>query len=143
MDGFINRLKFILDYLDISASFFADKIGVQRSSLSHLLSGRNKPSVDFILKVNETYPEFNLEWLLKGENNFLIQQETPSTPVQENLQTENIIHQAGSEKNPEFPDPLPPIFKNTLSKSSSDESSEIENIVVFYKNGTFKKYSAQ
>ena len=51
IDDFIKRLEKILDYYGLSASVFADKIGVQRSNLSHLLSGRNKPSLDFILKI--------------------------------------------------------------------------------------------
>ena len=47
---FTSRLKKVMDYHQITASMFADKIGVQRSSISHILSGRNKPSLDFILK---------------------------------------------------------------------------------------------
>ncbi|PZQ78296.1 MAG: XRE family transcriptional regulator, partial [Flavobacterium johnsoniae] len=47
-EDFIKRLEKILDYYNLTASSFADKIGVQRSSISHLLSGRNKPSLDFI-----------------------------------------------------------------------------------------------
>ena len=51
IEDFIKRLEKILDYYSLTASSFADKIGVQRSSMSHLLSGRNKPSLDFILKI--------------------------------------------------------------------------------------------
>ena len=50
-EDFIKRLEFLLEYYSMNAASFADKIGVQRSSLSHLLSGRNKPSLDFILKI--------------------------------------------------------------------------------------------
>ena len=69
-DDFIKRLEIILDYYSLNASSFADKIGVQRSSLSHLLSGRNKPSLDFILKIMEVYPEVDLYWILKGQGVF-------------------------------------------------------------------------
>ena len=48
IDDFIKRLEIILDYYNLTASSFADKINVQRSSLSHLLSGRNKPSLDLV-----------------------------------------------------------------------------------------------
>ena len=51
----IERLKLILDYYNLSASSFADKIDVPRSSISHLLSGRNKPSLDFIIKVETAF----------------------------------------------------------------------------------------
>jgi transcriptional regulator with XRE-family HTH domain len=49
-------------YYYLNASAFADKIGVQRSSLSHLLSGRNKPSLDFILKIVDVFPDVDLYW---------------------------------------------------------------------------------
>jgi plasmid maintenance system antidote protein VapI len=55
-----------LDYYGLNASAFADKIGVQRSSLSHLLSGRNKPSLDFILKIVDVFPDVDLYWILNG-----------------------------------------------------------------------------
>ena len=69
-DDFIKRLEILLDYYSISASVFADKIGVQRSSLSHLLSGRNKPSLDFILKIIEVFPDIDLYWILNGKGTF-------------------------------------------------------------------------
>ncbi len=69
-DDFIKRLETILDYFSLSASSFADKIGVQRSSMSHLLSGRNKPSLDFILKIDEFFEEVDLYWLLNGKGFF-------------------------------------------------------------------------
>ena len=59
-DHFVKRLETIFEYYGLTASLFADKINVQRSSISHLLSGRNKPSLDFILKVIENFPEVEL-----------------------------------------------------------------------------------
>ena len=44
---------------------------MQRSGISHILSGRNKPSLDFVLKVIEAYPDLNESWLLKGEGEML------------------------------------------------------------------------
>ena len=69
-EAFIKRLQRVLAYYDLSASAFADSIKVQRSSISHLLSGRNKPSLEFVLKVVRTYPEVNLYWLLNGKGEF-------------------------------------------------------------------------
>ena len=53
VDEFINRIDELMKEHQLNASSLADKIGVQRSSLSHILSKRNKPSLDFILKINE------------------------------------------------------------------------------------------
>lgn len=69
-EDFVKRLEKILAYYGLSASAFADKISVQRSSISHLLTGRNKPSLEFVLKVVKTFPEVNLYWLLNGKGSF-------------------------------------------------------------------------
>ena len=54
MEDFTKKLKLLLENEGLTASKFAEKIGVQRSSVSHVLSGRNKPSLDFILKINKS-----------------------------------------------------------------------------------------
>ncbi|MBN2237873.1 MAG: helix-turn-helix transcriptional regulator [Bacteroidales bacterium] len=63
----IKRIKTLISVKNLSPSQFADKLGVQRSSISHILSGRNKPSLDFVLKIVEIYPKISLDWLLKGQ----------------------------------------------------------------------------
>src|SRR5688572_30899687 len=78
-EEFAIRLQNVIDYYNESASSFAEKIGVQRSSISHILSGRNKPSLDFVLKVLSSFPEVELYWLLNGKGQF---------PVEEKLQAE-------------------------------------------------------
>ncbi len=62
---FIKRLQIIIDHYQLSAASLADKIAVQRSSISHLLSGRNKPSLEFVLKLVRQFPEVSLYWLLQ------------------------------------------------------------------------------
>ena len=64
LDVFIRRLIEIMDNHQLNAAAFAEKIGVQRSSVSHILSKRNKPSLDFILKIHNTFDEVTLDWLL-------------------------------------------------------------------------------
>ncbi len=62
-----DRIAQILKTKNITATQFADELNVQRSGISHILSGRNNPSLDFVMKIKETYPEFNLEWLILGK----------------------------------------------------------------------------
>lgn len=114
--AFVERLEKLLQYYGISAATFADKIQVQRSSISHLLSGRNKPSLDFVLKVVKTFPEVNLYWLLNGKGNF------PS----------------GENENPPTPPPTQIKESIPLAKVAADKS--IEKIVIFYSDGTFKSF---
>ena len=68
MESITKRVSKIMEDNDLSSSQMADKIGVQRSAISHILSGRNKPSLDFILKVLEAFENVSSDWLLKGEN---------------------------------------------------------------------------
>jgi transcriptional regulator with XRE-family HTH domain len=68
MEAITERLKKIMENNELSSSQMADRIGVQRSAISHILSGRNKPSLDFILKVLESFAEVSSEWLLRGQN---------------------------------------------------------------------------
>ena len=61
------RIKKWIEYKGLKASSFADKIGVNRATVSHILSGRNKPSVDFIDKMIRSFPDLNANWLLVGD----------------------------------------------------------------------------
>jgi DNA-binding XRE family transcriptional regulator len=156
IDDFIKRLEIILDYYALSASGFADKVGVQRSSLSHLLSGRNKPSLDLVLKIVENFPEVDLYWILNGIGNFPkseMQNEIisiPSTPIEKNteekIQIENqpnlFTTEPMVEKN-RVDENLKNNFSNTQISDSPKSDSDIDRIVVFYKNGTFKNYSPE
>ena len=133
---FPNRLKRILEYYQLSASAFAEKINVQRSSISHLLSGRNKPSLDFVLKVLENFKEVDLYWLLNGKGTF---------PKKEVL---NYPATLFSETNDNSGKDTTSQFENNLKKSNDDiiptvinTNSAIEKIVIFFKDGTFKQYN--
>ena len=156
IEDFIKRLEIILDYYSLNASSFADKIGVQRSSLSHLLSGRNKPSLDFILKILDVFPDVDLYWILNGKGTFPKSElkrdsfaATP-TPIIDNLITETKIEKTADLFSDELPskknqgeEKMVSDFLNTQSTTLQKTSSEIERIVIFYKNGTFKTYSPE
>ena len=153
IEDFIKRLEIILDYYSLNASSFADKIGVQRSSLSHLLSGRNKPSLDFILKILEVFPEVDLYWILNGKGTFpknAIAVEKRENEVEEVLK-QNIPTPFKEEKISEnlFSEIQNPINRNSLETKKMENqnvekeftSGEVEKIVFFYKNGTFKVFN--
>lgn len=129
IDDFIKRLEKILDYYSLTASSFADKIGVQRSSMSHLLSGRNKPSLDFILKILEVFPEVDLYWILNGKGNFPKNNETQPAPYP--------IQNRPEEKNE------PDSKNNDRHPADFLNNDTVERIIIFYKNGTFKEYQPQ
>ncbi|KOP36997.1 XRE family transcriptional regulator [Flavobacterium sp. WLB] len=147
IDDFVKRLEIILDYYGLNASSFADKIGVQRSSMSHLLSGRNKPSLDFVMKILDVFPEVDLYWILVGKGNFP-KSENETVP---NFQNINSDSPSSSNENYSGEDLFTPLNKEenkspikslieTKKSNLSFEEDEIEKIVIFYKNGTFKAY---
>ena len=61
-----DRIKKIIKDNEFNSSTFASKIGVQRSSISHIISGRNKPSLDLVIKIINSFPYLSSDWLLFG-----------------------------------------------------------------------------
>jgi transcriptional regulator with XRE-family HTH domain len=90
-DDFIKRLDFLLAHYGLTAAAFSDKIGIQRSSVSHLLSGRNKPSLDFILKIVAAFPEVDLYWLLAGQGSMLRERDAQVAPKAKTVDADKII----------------------------------------------------
>lgn len=118
-EAFTKRLQQVIDYYGETASSFAEKIGVQRSSISHILSGRNKPSLEFVLKILSAYPEVELYWLLNGKGEF------PST--KEMMESNTITA------------PPSPIIDDKMASEIKKDHS-IERIVIFYSDGSFKSF---
>lgn len=88
MEAITERLKKIMDEGGLTPAQMADRIGVQRSAISHILSGRNKPSLDFVLKVLESFPEVSSEWLLRGQK-MDVKMAAPATRNEPTEQPEN------------------------------------------------------
>jgi len=130
----IDRIQLILKSKNLSSSQFADEIQVQRSSISHILSGRNKPSLDFIMKILSAYSEVNADWLIFGKGQMVRQEKSDQKNV-EQINTN-----------------LPPTIKKdevVLEKETSppvqqqifdNNNDAIEKIIVFYRNRTFQEY---
>ena len=145
IDDFVKRLEIVLDYYGLNASAFADKIGVQRSSMSHLLSGRNKPSLDFVMKILEVFPDVDLYWILIGRGSFPKNDEVviSETKIHSPISNENLAQDLFSEiKFDENEKTKTKVIAESKTSNFNLEDNEIEKIVFFYKNGTFKTYSA-
>lgn len=153
IDEFIKRLELILDFYNVNASAFADKIGVQRSSLSHLLSGRNKPSLEFVLKIVEVFPDVDMYWLLNGIGSFpksnsaenvsaALETKLSQPPTSINInEDDDLFSQVESDNKEEIRTSKIEIETEKIEKSI--EKSDIDKIVIFYKNGTFKDYKPE
>ncbi len=133
-DEFAVRLKNIMSEYELSATDFADKIGVGRSSISHILSGRNKPSLDFIMKVLEAFPKVDLYWLMNGESsNRHLKQRDINRPQEKTA--------------PKLTTPVPSSSVETNSNPSpnkfpfSESDKPIKRIIIFYEDGSFESFS--
>ncbi|EDM44579.1 putative DNA-binding protein [unidentified eubacterium SCB49] len=131
---FAKRIEKILSYYGISATAFAVAISFNRSTISHILSGRNKPSLEFVLKIVETYPEVELYWLLNGKGSF-----PPSEISNKNI--------SEVKKEPLVKNITSPIQEETIVNTTQQtdtspraNNSNIDRIVIFYSDGSFKEY---
>ena len=159
------RIEKIMQENSLSASQFADKIGVPRSGLSHVLKGRNKPSLDYVLKIIRAFPQIDSNWLLTGE----LMEENPisksSTKTKEpKLEDQNIESTMSSISsiNKRISDNKGDIIKELMPKESaktsvandednapyytkrqsiSSNNKEIAKIVFFYTDGSFDVYN--
>jgi transcriptional regulator with XRE-family HTH domain len=130
-EEFTIRLNKVMEYYDLSAASFADKIDVGRSSISHLLSGRNKPSLDFVMKIINAFPEVELYWLLNGKGSF----PKESSPSRNREKEDN--QQKESEVQDLFSTTAPMPEKEFTAPSLS---KKIKKVVILYEDGTFDSF---
>lgn len=82
----VDRIKKIMEYKNLTPGEFAEQLEINRSNLTHLFSGRNQPSLPFIKKILDTYPDISTEWLMMGMGNMLKTelQQNPTSTVKNN-----------------------------------------------------------
>ncbi|MCX6273232.1 MAG: helix-turn-helix domain-containing protein [Bacteroidetes bacterium] len=184
----VDRIALLLKSKNITASQFADEIGVQRSSISHVLSGRNKPSLEFIQKILKRYSEINPDWLLfgKGPMNMefnLFSDTNESVPLKEELiskalQKQETLLRSVPEEKIEVQEIFQPVSEMLAEKQEMQQpvynvqpvqqtppvappeakepeqtakpavvqpsvEKQIEKILVFFNNKTFREYAPE
>lgn len=144
------RLKQFLAAENISQSQFADTIKVVRASVSHVLSGRNNPSFEFIRAIMLSYPHLNVEWLMVGKGKMY--KEAAQQPVYDQLFAD---YESEEQTSPvSAPEPHIPLASPT-AEGSAQTSSEINTlkeitqspvtqrkvskIIVMFDDGTFQE----
>lgn len=158
----IDKILLILKAKNLSSSQFADKLGVQRSNISHILSGRNKPSLDFIMKIKSSFPEISTDWLLLGKGemfvnvssdkstseisdeipdinlfNNSIEKKTEEKNIEETkIDLEKVINKPKTDHLPKEKQNLNSMLKLTENKAGK----KVEMIVFFYNDKTYKEY---
>ena len=136
----VNRILELIKELGLSPSQFADEIGVQRSAMSHLVSGRNNPSLEFVMKVLKRFPQVNTEWLLNGSGSMTTgkKESEPLVGTSQDLFQE--IHEPIPEKKEnEMPLEKPDSRRIAKSRKDTTGEKEIERIIVIYNDRSFRE----
>lgn len=161
-----DRIAKVIEYYKFSPSEFADEIEVPRSSISHITSGRNKPSLDFITKVKSKFPNLSWDWLIYGEGEMHTKPEnkkiTPSdlfsiienenfgkepspTPssynkVEETPRELNISNEDTNKTEIRDSQRLEFESKKEELKSIDNQQNKIKKIILLYENGKFESF---
>ncbi|WP_460977519.1 helix-turn-helix transcriptional regulator [Spirosoma knui] len=148
-----DKIKQILIDKNLTPSYFADEIGVQRSSISHILSGRNRPSFDIIQKIIRRFPELGYEWIMEEEPQLTNQpthmNRLAGHPAAERFNTSPASYTAPaptvrSQRN-EIPPVAPSHQEIQLTPQpvpvANTADKKIERILIFYTDGSFREYS--
>lgn len=152
-----DKIKQILLNKGYSPSHFADEIGVQRSSISHILSGRNRPSFDIIQKIIKRFPDLGFDWILEDEAPASSFHRT--TPPNSLRRTENYPNQSDLSDLSDRPfaiahrpnrSEINAVGQRQESTHAPSESASeimvetkkrVERILIFFTDGTFQEYS--
>ncbi|PQJ32469.1 transcriptional regulator [Nonlabens arenilitoris] len=143
---FTKRIHKIMEKNDLNASSFAEAINVGRSSISHILSGRNKPSLDLVMNIVDQFPEVDLYWLLNGKGSYPKKETTEiiaPTPVAPTYKKEEKIDTTAEVNSPITP--LPDLFSTPKPEVQeqivkTEKGKNISKIIILYSDGSFKDY---
>lgn len=135
-----DRIRKLLLNEGLTSGAFADEIGVQRSSLSHILNGRNNPSLDFVIKTKNRFHKLNLTWLLLGEGEmYLSDNQVTVTEKKSVSSTLNIFDNVSDESKTQ---PVPELIESLDITDVDDDSilPQVDQIVIFYSDKSFHTY---
>lgn len=129
------RLQYLLELEGLTQAQFADRIGVGRASISHILSGRNNPGYDIICRIMKKFPFINPDWLILGQGKPYRDKDTDSPTLfngNESIDTEPIIRDTGA---------LFPLENRTEPQLSTSAQRKIKRITIYYDDNTFEEFA--
>ena len=152
MDDVLNkRVMQVMQHFDLSPSIFADEIGISRSKMSHIVNGRNKPSIEVLQCILTRYPDISSEWLLTGTG--VILKDTPVTKQADSqikasnggeaahTEPATVNQNVNEETNPPGSDHKSQIETEHRAIVSADKN--IKRITVYYGDGTFEDFYSE
>lgn len=141
------RILLLMKAQGMTPTQFADEIGIQRSSVSHILSGRNNPSLDVILKILGRFKEIDSNWLILGKGNLLKERDLDNSPTLFNLdEDEEIIDKnlkeidlKEEEKEKEIKTNNIEIQENIIAMQNTNSQRSISKIIILYNDNSYEE----
>ena len=137
-----DRIAHIMRAKNLKATDFAALLGIQPSAVSHILAGRNNPSLEFVKKIKETFPEYNLDWIIFGTGPMTssepfkeARKETDKTP-QTSFDTATLFDVASEVQDT----PTPPQPAETTPVLEVLGTTAPKKVLVLYEDGTFEQF---
>ena len=142
MEDIKDRLAHVLRAKNLTASQFAELMEIQPSNVSHLLNGRNKPSLDFLIKLKEVFPEYSFDWIILGKRPITINEPNPVNQNDQDIKFDEVeekkiiefddVDENYQESEVENHDK---VIDNQLK---TKEITSIEKVLVIYSDKTFE-----
>ena len=134
-----SRIEEFLKAENKTSAQLAEEIGVQPSGISHILSGRNKPSLDFVLKMLERYPFISTEWLLFGKGSMYREASMP-TLFEESHNNSSDIERAEDQINNSVSEMKMPGDSKDIEGQRKKSRLTIEKIIWFYSDNSYREF---
>lgn len=140
-----DRLAHIIRAKNLTATQFAEMMQIQPSNVSHLLSGRNKPSLDFLIKLKDVFPEYSFDWIILGKKPITISDR--QQVLKED--TFNTIDLSQNIENNTFDGLLnmvedniatSEIMEDKMYSVQSNQPKKVKQIIYIYEDHTFEMY---
>jgi transcriptional regulator with XRE-family HTH domain len=142
------RLQQFLELEELTPARLADILHIQRSGISHILSGRNKPSYEFINNFLSKFPRINAEWLITGKGKpykDLEQNSVPKDNFHEKSDNDNILfpldivdNEDINHKINENEVPQNPLFSHP--STAAQPNKNVKRIIIFFSDGSFQEF---
>ncbi|MBC3540197.1 helix-turn-helix domain-containing protein [Rufibacter sediminis] len=145
MSDLLTRIQEIISWSALGPTAFADEIGVPRPVISHVLSGRNKPSLEVVQKILSRYTEIAPKWLLSGEGDMLTLlaekdatshvEDQPSDPI-----NRNGIILGDVQKDGKVPELI--VSSGESATSENENKKKVVKVILLYSDGSFESYDS-
>lgn len=142
-----DRILKIMDQEGLTYSKFAETIGIQRSAMSHIINGRNNPSLDVLMKILERFTYVNSDWLLFGKGEMIREQ----VLIQPDLFTNTPINAPETQAAPEYRKEMrvdasaniikQPVIEQIVMPDRA--SRNVSKIMIFYSDNTFETFTSE